>query len=919
MHFICYIEKQYFTYSFVSYSKRNILVYIGIVILITTHSLYAQTKITGAVRDTVGNPIKDVIVRLYTESDTSISITNALGIYRLPAGRSTQVRLSYNMLGYLSEQMSYQLDNNDVVLPDVILKKVAYQIQDVPVTRVVPMVINGDTIQYNLEAFTFHKQTLLEDGLKKIPGFQISRDGSVYYNGYNIKKVKVNNTEFFGGDIITATKNLPVEYINNIQLIELTNKNDGAETGILDLQEKEKLLNINLKEDRKILHFGQLTFGGGTNQRYLGSFGINRFNDGNELSLLGSFNNTNTNLFSYGDIAGGRRSSSSVLEVGEFIDPEDGINTTSSLGFNLARKVGKQSRFNSSYSFINKQTDISGFSGMRSTYIGNVITKDEDYIEQHEDNLHRLRLFFDGKFENKDVLKIDGNVTYNIRSIFINKESVLSNSNLINMGTNKDSANQVIPIADIEVLYSKYFKKKDRKLVAQASAKTNNLKNREFVDEIYSVYSKFDPEYTDELNHQFIDQHNRNHTNNISVSYVEPFFSHSVFEFRYEHDYNFIDAQRYVYNWMNGTTTYIIDSLTVDYGYRFNSNKIGILYQFIPNKKVKFNIGFAVQPIAMEGKVLNDTLSYNYDNINLVPTSNFNYKLSNNVDFQISYRGRNNQPSFLQIVPVVNNTNSRNVVIGNPELKAEFGHGLVTTLRAYIPVKMQYFETNFAYNYVKDKIVTDKKPVENTTIQQTTFRNAQGYYDYKFNYIFNTPFVTDNWMMELAGGLDYYNNLSFIEDRERKTKQYVFNQSLQLKYSLNNYIESVFNANYSRNKASYDIPFRTTINVETLFMGLGARGYVKDNFSLGFEMSQRYNEGYINKFMNVNQTMMNAFMEYTFLHNRTAMLRLQAYDLFDQNTQMGIYSEYIGNDVFEERKNRLGRYFMLSLNIRLQK
>src|SRR5690606_26653956 len=172
MHFICYIEKQYFTYSFVSYSKRNILVYIGIVILITTHSLYAQTKITGAVRDTVGNPIKDVTVRLYTESDTSISITNALGIYRLPAGRSTQVRLSYNMLGYLSEQMSYQLDNHDVVLPDVILKKVAYQIQDVPVTRVVPMVINGDTIQYNLEAFTFRKQTLLEDGLKKIPGFQ---------------------------------------------------------------------------------------------------------------------------------------------------------------------------------------------------------------------------------------------------------------------------------------------------------------------------------------------------------------------------------------------------------------------------------------------------------------------------------------------------------------------------------------------------------------------------------------------------------------------------------------------------------------------------------------------------------------------------------------------------------------------------
>lgn len=887
--------------------------------LITTHSLYAQTRISGTIRDSIGTPIKDVIVRLYTENDTSISVSNALGIYKFSTNQSS-VQISYNMLGYLSERKTFQLDNKDmVILPDVVLQKVAYLIQDVPVTRVVPMVINGDTIQYNLEAFTYRKNTLLEDGLKKIPGFQISRDGSVFYNGYRIKKVRVNNNEFFGGDIITATKNLPVDYINNIQLIELTNKNQAEETGIVDYQDKEKLLNINLKEDHKILHFGQLTIGSGTNERYLGSFGINRFNDGNELSFLGSFNNTNTNLFSYGDISGGRRSSTSIMEVGEFTDPEDGINTTSSLGFNLARKIGKLTRLNTSYNFINKQTDIRGFSGMRSTYIGNIITKDENYIERQEDNLHRLRLFLDGKLGNKDVLKVDGNLTYNLKSIFINKESVLSNSQIINMGTNKDSATHKIPIADLEVMYSKHFDKKNRKLVAKASTRTNNLKNREFVDEIYSVYSKSLPEYADELNHQFIDQRNKNNANHFYVSYVEPFFSHSVFEFRYEHDYNIIDAKRYVYNWLSGTQTNIIDSLTVDYGYRFNSNKMGIIYQFTPNKKVKFNIGFAVQPIEMEGKVLNDTLSYNYANINLVPTSNFNYKVSNNVDFQISYRGRNNQPSFLQIVPVVNNTNSRNVVIGNPELKAEFSHGLITTFRAFLPVKMQYFETNFAYNYIKDKIVTDKRPVENTTIQQTTFRNAQGYYDYKWNYIFNTPFTNENWMMELAGGMDYYNNLSFIEDRERRTKQFILNQSLQLKYSLNNYIESVFNANYSRNKASYDIPFRTTINVETLFMGLGARGYVKDNFSLGFEMSQRYNDGYINKFMNVNQTMMNAFMEYTFLRNRTAMLRLQAYDLFDQNTQMGIYSEYIGNDVFEERKNRLGRYFMLSLNIRLQK
>lgn len=890
------------------------------VILITANTLYAQTQISGAVKDTIGTPIKDVIVRLYTEKDTLLSITNALGVYRFDKIQHKNIQLSYSMLSYLTENKEHQLDleKNYTILPDVTLQKIIYTIQDVSVTRVIPMVVNGDTIQYNLGAFTFRKQTLLEDGLKKIPGFHITRDGAVYFNGYQIKKVKVNNNEFFGGDIITATKNLPVDYINNIQLIELNNKDEKAETGIADFQEKEKLLNINLKEDRKVLHFGQMTIGSGTNGRYLGSFGINRFNDGNELSLLGSFNNTNTNLFSYGDIAGGKRSNN-TLEIDEFIDPIDGINTTSSAGINISKKIGKQSRLTTSYSYVNKKTSISGYSGMKSTYIGNTITKNENYEEEQEDYNHKLRLFFDGNLRNKDILKVEGNLTYNIKSIVNNKESELSNFQQINRGTNRDSATHRIPIMDVDAVYSKYFTKKDRKLVGKFHTNLYTLNNKQYVNEIYSIYSTGLIDDGKQLNNQFIDQKNKNGTTNLSVSFVEPFMKHSVFEFRYEFDHSDIDASRYVYRVANPTQTNLIDSLTVDYGYRFKSNKMGILYQFTPNKKLKFNIGFAVQPIEMNGKVLKDTLAYNYDNINLVPTTNFSYKLSKNVDFQISYKGRNNQPSFFQIVPVFNNTNSRNVILGNPQLKSEFSHGLLTSVRAFLPTRMQYIETNFSYNYVKDKIVTDKRPVENTTIQQTTFRNAQGYYDYKWNYVFNTPFENDNWMLDLTGGVDYYNNISFIEDRERTTRQFILNQSLQLKYSLNEYLESMFNANYSRNKATYDIPFRTKINVETLFLGFGTKGYVKDNFSLGFEMSQRYNDGYINKFMNVNQTMMNAFMEYTFLHNRTAMLRLQAYDLFDQNTQMGIYSEYIGNDVFEERKNRLGRYFMLSLNIRMQK
>ncbi|WP_039052831.1 hypothetical protein [Sphingobacterium sp. T2] len=183
-----------------------------------------------------------------------------------------------------------------------------------------------------------------------------------------------------------------MDYINNIQLIEVRNENDAADNGIVDNQATEKILNINLKEDRKIFHFGQLTFGAGTNQRYLGSFGINRFDDGNEMSILGSINNTNTNLFSFGDIMGGSRNTKS-FDIDEYIDPTDGINTTYSIGTNWVKKINSRTRLSGAYNFIHKNSQVTGFSNMKSAYTGNTITKTEDFDIIQNDYNHNSQVF----------------------------------------------------------------------------------------------------------------------------------------------------------------------------------------------------------------------------------------------------------------------------------------------------------------------------------------------------------------------------------------------------------------------------------------------------------------------------------------------------------------------------------------------
>src|SRR5690606_33874831 len=117
-----------------------------------------------------------------------------------------------------------------------------------------------------------------------------------------MSSVQVDGKRFFGGDVLTATRNLPAEFIKSIQV--LTDRNEFSAYKSFTPEETQKVLNIVLKEDRKRISFGQLTAGVGTRERYIGSAGLNRFDDGQEFSVVGSINNTNTSLFSFGSPTG---------------------------------------------------------------------------------------------------------------------------------------------------------------------------------------------------------------------------------------------------------------------------------------------------------------------------------------------------------------------------------------------------------------------------------------------------------------------------------------------------------------------------------------------------------------------------------------------------------------------------------------
>ncbi len=879
----------------------------------------SSKSIEGLVVDTTGLGIKGASVRLVSQSDTLSTTTDKNGFYSFNNVKGKNLNISISMLGYsiVNKSISPTKFFNKIFIPRVTLYPQSTLIPEVRILKIIPVVNRGDTIQFNLGAFSFPEHSLLEEALKQLPGFQVLRDGTTYYNGQLIKGVRVDGKKFFGGDLLTATRNLPSEFVKQIEVIN--DYGDLSTAKGIKSTEPEKIINIVLQSDKKRITFGQGTLGVGTRDRFLGSLGINKFNDGQEMSIVGSINNTNTSLYLFGDPDGSSSRNTDLSEIGDYSDQNDGLNKLGSIGISFTDNVGDHVSFNGSYVYQSKNNLTQGNSLLKSSYSGYNIHRFENYENKSFDNLHTLNLEMNAEFKNKDILKIAPKLSYNRSYFYNNRNTDLRNYRIRDEGVRNDTSINSTPSADFSILYSKHFDKPGRKLVGDMKLNYQSLTKDDVVSEFYSIFDTTgnSPTISRFNQRQLVDARNDVAGIKTSISYVEPFYEHSLLEIFNDMDVNNIEAVRTVRDpsFLGGE---IVDSLTMNYAYQFKSFKTGLNYQYEPNKMFRVNMGFSVQPVALSGRVKGDSVNYEYDNVNLVPSTTVRYKFSNDFEMRFAYLGRNIQPSFLHISPVRDNSNSRNIIVGNPSLKAEFANRFSTSLRKFLPTRGQYFQTDFAYTFIANKIVSAKTSLSNETIQETTFENTDGYYDIKWYYDFSSPVFTDEFTINLSGNVDYYNNLSYINAYKSTTKQLLYNQNLQLRYEPTEYFESVFNTNYFLNRAIYELPYTNKIAAHSFLFSFAGRGYISDNLIVGAEMSQKFYDGYVSELSDVNPTIINTYLEYNFLKNKSALIRLQCNDILDMNKDVGVMTTYIGNDLFESRNNRLGRYFMLTLNLRLQ-
>ena len=139
---------------------------------------------------------------------------------------------------------------------------------------------------------------MLEELVKKLPGAEIDDEGNVKINGKDLSKIMVDGKEFFGGDVKTGLKNLPVDMIEKLKTYD--KKSDLARITGIDDGEEETVLDLTVKKGMNQGWFGNADVAGGTEDRYMGRFMLNRFVDKTQVSVVGSANNVNDQGFSGG-------------------------------------------------------------------------------------------------------------------------------------------------------------------------------------------------------------------------------------------------------------------------------------------------------------------------------------------------------------------------------------------------------------------------------------------------------------------------------------------------------------------------------------------------------------------------------------------------------------------------------------------
>jgi len=252
--------------------KKQALIFL---FLFTTIISAQSIKVRGIIKDTIGNPLELANVIATIQSSGSIesyAISNSEGKYQLDLPKGNTYILKASFLGYENTEKVFTIsEDTEDINYNFILKETTNQLDEVEIVHEMPVTIKGDTIIYNADSFNRGDEKKLGDIIKNLPGVEVNEEGEIQVQGKPVQKVMVEGKDFFDGDSKLATKNIPANAVDKVEV--LRNYNEVRQLRGLGNDQDNVAINIKLKERKKNFWFGEITAGSGVDnenkERYL--------------------------------------------------------------------------------------------------------------------------------------------------------------------------------------------------------------------------------------------------------------------------------------------------------------------------------------------------------------------------------------------------------------------------------------------------------------------------------------------------------------------------------------------------------------------------------------------------------------------------------------------------------------------------
>lgn len=873
-------------------------------------ALKAQTsmEVSGVIKDSTNLTIIGAAVKLATKTDTVNALTNIDGMFIFSNIKSSEFSITISALGYapIKKRYLFEPGSKKETLEPIILKNDNKMLNEVVVNGTPDVSIKEDTTEYRAGAYKLRENALAEDLLKKLPGMEVDREGNVTTQGKAVTRVRINGKDYFGGDIKTATQNLPASVIEKVQIVD----DYGDQANITGVRngEPDKVLNFTIRKDKNNGYLVRGTVGGGNLERYQGSVFAQTFDNTRQIALLANFNNTNANIFSLTNGPGGRGGRGGYQQGGN-----DGLTGVNSLGFNYRDEWSPKVTAYGSYSFFDRNNNTNSSRLVENLASGTSVFNNNYSDANSGNNSHRINFNIEYKIDSLNYLKVTPNISFTNNDGLSASRFNISSSKISSVGTSSNKNDAFNPNYGAEILYNHRFGAAARNLSLNATLNsTSNNQNQEVVN---AAKENTSSGQIDRYLRQLIDVKNNQDNVNLSLSYTEPISKTNNIEFNYAYGFARTDNNRNVLETIaNGGNPSFSSGQSNAFVFDYITNKVGANYR-VNQKNYNYSVGFAVQPATLTGAT---TGPRNFTNI--FPAVRFAYKFSKTMEININYNGNTNQPSFDQLQPITDRSNAQFLTTGNSNLNPEFTNRLNIRFNNYDVASGNTLFTNISYSFTRDRITTNTINAPESSnpsiLQEYRYVNTDGYYTLNGFYYFSKPFAEKKYVVGLRGLANFSNNISFIDGNQNAGKNLVLSQRLSLQIIPKPWIELTPSGNYAYNRNNNSFNTRSNTEINTISLSFDSKIYFLKTWIWGTTTDKTINNGFTGG-INANPLILNTYIEKQLFKGKKGSLKLQAFDLLNESTS--IARIVTGNAITDSQSNRLARYFMISFSLNISK